>query len=235
MSDPAPVKIDCVHADRLCYAMQQNASPVVSMLRLQNDAPRALANVEVEVRIEPALAAPVVLRVDALESGAVHAFGAVPLVLLAEALANATERQRADLLVAVRENGVELRRESFALELLAYNEWPGSSAPYTLLSAFVLPNHPVVATVLKDAAKLLLDETGSAALDGYQSADSARPLQIARAVYEVLRARNLAYVSPPASFERSGQKVRTPEQVLEGGGADDGDGHGERDELRAEA
>lgn len=217
MSDAIPVQIECVHAERLCHAMQQNATPVVSMLRVQNVGAASLRNVEVEVRVEPALADPVVLRADVVETGTVHEFAAVRIALRAEALANATERQRADLVVAVRSEGAEVARRTFAIEVLAYNEWPGRSAPYSLLAAFVLPNHPVVAQVLRDAANRLLEETGSASLDGYQSGEPGRPLQVARAVYEVLRARNLAYVTPPASFESHGQKVRTPEQVLEDG------------------
>ena len=53
------------------------------------------------------------------------------------------------------------------------------------------------------------------ALAGYQKREAVPGL--VKAVYEALQASGVHYISPPASFEEAGQKIRTPDQVVEGG------------------
>jgi hypothetical protein len=71
-----------------------------------------------------------------------------------------------------------------------------------------------VSTVLDTAAEILREHTGDASLTGYQQGPERASLTAA-AIYEALRKREIRYVVPPASFEDSGQKVRTTAQVLE--------------------
>ena len=52
-------------------------------------------------------------------------------------------------------------------------------------------------------------------MDGYQSGDPGRVDAIAAAVYEAMRDRDIRYAEPPASWG-TGQKVRTPQEVLDG-------------------
>ncbi|MEQ1630923.1 MAG: DUF4011 domain-containing protein, partial [Planctomycetota bacterium] len=214
MNEPATIRIECVHAVRLCYAMQQNAQSVVSLLDVHNDGSEPVREVEVHVTISDDLALPCIMRVDAIAPGTVHRFANVPLSLRPEALANCNERRQVSFVVEVKSQGVGIARMEREVTLLAFNEWPGDGAPHELLAAFVLPNHPAIAPILRDAAGRLQEATGSASLDAYQTRDPERARAIVRAIYEAVLARGIVYVSPPASFESQGQKVRTPEQVL---------------------
>ncbi|MGY0002482.1 DUF4011 domain-containing protein [Micromonospora sp. I033] len=99
--------------------------------------------------------------------------------------------------------------------VLAHNEWFNSPALYDSLAAFVQPNTRAVEAVLRSAAQLLLARTGSGSLQGYQDG-SERAALIAGAVYEALRQQEITYQTLPASFENSGQKVRTTAAVLDG-------------------
>ncbi|MEU8298934.1 DUF4011 domain-containing protein [Micromonospora sp. NPDC048909] len=99
--------------------------------------------------------------------------------------------------------------------VLAHNEWFNSPALYDSLAAFVQPNTRAVEAVLRAAAQLLLARTGSGSLQGYQEG-SERAALIAGAVYEALRQLEITYQTLPASFENSGQKVRTTAAVLDG-------------------
>ncbi|GAA4562711.1 DUF3320 domain-containing protein [Micromonospora coerulea] len=99
--------------------------------------------------------------------------------------------------------------------VLAHNEWFNSPALYDSLAAFVQPNTRAVEVVLRAAAQLLLARTGSGSLQGYQEG-SERAALIAGAVYEALRQLEITYQTLPASFENSGQKVRTTAAVLDG-------------------
>ncbi|MBO0853142.1 MAG: DUF4011 domain-containing protein [Nocardia sp.] len=100
------------------------------------------------------------------------------------------------------------------IRVLAHNEWFNAPIFYDSLAAFVQPNTKSVQTVLADAAELLRANTGNSSISGYQ-AGPERAALIAAAIYEVLRARRIRYINAPASFESTGQKVRTTAQVLE--------------------
>ncbi|MEU1950833.1 DUF4011 domain-containing protein [Nocardia rhamnosiphila] len=102
------------------------------------------------------------------------------------------------------------------IKVLAHNEWFNAPIFYDSLAAFVQPNTNAVHSVLNDAAELLRSQTGNPSLDGYQEGPERAAL-IAAAIYEILRTRQIRYINPPASFEDTGQKIRTTAQVLEQG------------------
>ncbi|MFI7492722.1 DUF4011 domain-containing protein [Micromonospora echinaurantiaca] len=119
-----------------------------------------------------------------------------------------------DYRLTVEANGQALRLVAPS-RVLAHNEWFNSPALYDSLAAFVQPNTRAVEAVLRSAAQLLLARTGSGSLQGYQEG-SERAALIAGAVYEALRQLEITYQTLPASFENSGQKVRTTAAVLDG-------------------
>ncbi|PGH44963.1 hypothetical protein COO58_11395 [Micromonospora sp. WMMA1996] len=119
-----------------------------------------------------------------------------------------------DYRLTVEANGTPLSLNAPS-RVLAHNEWFNSPALYDSLAAFVQPNTRAVEAVLRSAARLLLARTGSGSLQGYQDG-AERAALIAGAVYEALRGLDIHYQTLPASFENSGQKVRTTAAVLDG-------------------
>ncbi|MCC8929023.1 MULTISPECIES: DUF3320 domain-containing protein [Nocardiaceae] len=100
------------------------------------------------------------------------------------------------------------------IRVLAHNEWFNAPAFYDSLAAFVQPNTRAVNTVLDAASNLLSSATGDPSLGGYQKGPE-RAAQIAAGIYEALRHQQIRYINPPASFEDTGQKIRTTSQVLD--------------------
>ena len=100
--------------------------------------------------------------------------------------------------------------------ILAENEWFNSPAFYESLAAFIQPNTPEVNEVLKVAARLLDKQTGDSSLQGYQQGNK-RAATITLAIYEALKTRGIDYITPPASFENTGQRVRSTVEVLQTG------------------
>ena len=194
--------------------MQQSAVPWLHSITLQNRGAEPLTDLQVAIGLAPGLMQQHVELVAAVPASGTFALTKLDPRLDVQALANLLERQRAELRVTVTRGAETLASAAADVEVLAYNEWPGLSVLPALLAAFVSPNHPALATVLRDAGARLQRQTGSSALDGYQARDPARVLAIVAAVHDAVAARGITYVNPPPSFERSGQKVRTPEQVL---------------------
>lgn len=207
------LRIEVVNDSRLCFAMQQNGVVPVQLLQLHNDGEAMLRDLDVRLELLPDLGSPWTARVAQIPAGAT--FNLQPaLMLRPEVLAATAERFRANLRVEVRVCDVVLATLEREINVLAYNEWPGAASLPSLLAAFVLPNHPVLAPVLRAASARLAKATGNGALDGYQGRDPERVRAMAQAIYEEIQACGIAYVHPPASFEQNGQKVRTPEQVI---------------------
>ncbi|WP_067804336.1 DUF4011 domain-containing protein [Nocardia beijingensis] len=100
------------------------------------------------------------------------------------------------------------------VKVLAHNEWFNAPIFYDSLAAFVQPNTRAVQSVLDCAAELLRSSTGDSSISGYQGGEE-RAGWIAAAIYETLRAQRIRYITPPASFEATGQKIRSTAQVLE--------------------
>lgn len=107
----------------------------------------------------------------------------------------------------------EVHHAKAPVRLLARDEWWARSIP-EILAAFVTPNSVAVTGLLRATSALLHDRTGSPSLEGYQSGPE-RALEIGRAIYDALTSLEITYVEAPASFEGTGQKIRSAVKVLE--------------------
>ncbi|MBL9087653.1 MAG: DUF4011 domain-containing protein, partial [Planctomycetia bacterium] len=195
------------------FALQQNRVPFVKRIRVTNCGAKTLEGVAVRVSMDPALADPICLRVDSIAPGSVVSFATVDFPLSSARLVQQTERESGVLRVEACLDDKVVSRELRPVEVLAYSEWPGTRSLPEILAAFVLPNHPIVQQILRAAAESLRSSTGDGALSGYQSRSRERVLAMARALYSAFSEMDIQYISPPASFESTGQKVRTPDQI----------------------
>ncbi len=221
MTDSVPttgaVAIDASFAGTVSYAMHQNSVPVVHHLRVSNGAGEPLSDLVVRIASDPPFAVAwerTLARVDADQT---YDLGSVDLLLEHSFLAALQERVVGTIRVEVARNGDLLASHAAGITVLSHDEWAGTAGVPEMLAAFVAPNDPAVEELLSDAAQLLAEATGDSSLSGYQSRDPKRVLEIASAIYAALHNRGVRYVSPPASFERTGQKVRLPHRVLEHG------------------
>lgn len=200
---------------RVNFALQQNDVPIVKRLRIENRGSEPLRDLEVRVLGDPGFAASWSRQIDLLGPGQPYLMEGVDLRLSPVFLAGLTERIRGQLWFEVLHNGSLLARHGEPVDLLARDEWGGTSSLPEILAAFVTPNHPAVARVLRRASVLLEETTGDPSLSGYQPKDRRRVLVTAAAVYTAIRDLDLGYAVPPASFEQAGQRVRLPGRIEE--------------------
>ncbi|MEO0659914.1 MAG: DUF4011 domain-containing protein, partial [Planctomycetota bacterium] len=93
--------------------------------------------------------------------------------------------------------------------LLPNGAWPGLGAAPEALAAFVLGADEAASSMAREAAP----SSEGGARDAYRSGDPRRPLAVLAGVFGALTRLEPAVESPPASFERAGQRVRTPSEV----------------------
>ncbi|WP_228717731.1 DUF4011 domain-containing protein [Allosaccharopolyspora coralli] len=201
----------------LNYALAHNRVPLVRRLVVENLTVDELRDLEVTVELsgpQGLLAGPWVRRVPGVAGGRELRFDTFTGFTCETAtFAHTDEAFPVQYRVTVAHGADTLANLVVPSEVLAHNEWFNAPAVYDLIAAFVQPNTSSVSHVLRQAAQLLERQTGTGSLDGYQSG-SERVVLIAGAIYEALRAESITYVTMPASFEDTGQKVRTTAGVL---------------------
>lgn len=135
-------------------------------------------------------------------------------------LARLEESIQGDIVVQVRINDQVISEMRQTVEFLAYNQWMHDVMDFECLSAFVFPNHPVIAGIMDGVRSRLLKDTKDGTTSGYQpygrgsAVGLQRVAEIMKAIFEELQSLGLEYSDPPQSFEGYGQKVRTPDVVM---------------------
>ena len=213
--DSEAIVLSCSAVEHVSAAFQQNAIPIVQEISVTNLTDRDLSDVEVHVSAEPVFIQPAVLRIDRLAAGATHYVRTPDIRLDAAFLRKLTEGLRGELHFVPRADAESRSGVTVPIRLQPPTHWGGSLACPELVAAFVRPNDPSVDVLLHDVGRRLADAGKSGALDGYHAGRRERTWEVASAAWSALAALGITYVLPPASFERSGQKVRGPSDVVD--------------------
>ncbi|MDP2358159.1 MAG: DUF3320 domain-containing protein [Beijerinckiaceae bacterium] len=208
------VTVTCTTADAVNVAFYQNAIPIVRELAIENTLGRDLQNLQVRVSSEPPFLAPGLWRVERIANQTVHHIRPVDLKLDGGFLSGLTVSRRAEARVVVECDGARVAEHVFEITLLPPSHWGGMNAAPELLAAFVRPTDPSVDVILREASDKLAQAGRNAGLDGYREGRKVRSWEIAEAIWTALAGHAIAYVLPPKSFERAGQMLRGPGDVL---------------------
>lgn len=213
MSDPF-LKITCSAAENINVAFYQNAVPIIRELTLENELGRDLTDISVRLSSEPAFLTPGVWRIDRLSDKATNHLRSLDLKLDSAFLAGLTASRRAELHIVVEAEGEAVADSKVEVTLLPPNHWGGSGSAPELLAAFIRPTDPAIDVILREAADKLAQAGKDSAIDGYAKGKKARAWEIAGAIWAAIVGHSIAYVLPPKSFEREGQQVRGPSDIL---------------------
>lgn len=197
-------------------SLWENSVPVIDELVFDNDTDESWPAVEITVSSEPPFLASRTWRLQQVGDRQLRTLNDRDIALDGPLLATQSEASRATITFVARAEDVELVRVTREIRILARNEWGGLSGIPDILAAFVLPNDPAVARILRSASDILRDAGQSPSLEGYQG-DKTRVWAQAQAVWCAICGLNIAYINPPASFVDQGQRIRLPSQVLEEG------------------
>ena len=211
------VSLTCETLRRVNFACTQNDVAVVRRLCVRNGTNDPLVGIRVTMRAIPPVIRQKSWLLDRVAPGSEHDVSDLGVELDIERLAGLNEAEVGEFELRVDGEGIEPIVERRPIDLLARDEWGGLSDMAQLLAAFVSPNEPAVAKLLKDASRLLLENGHDDSLDGYQSGDPGRAYMLAGAIWSAATALGLSYAEPPASFERDGQKIRGPARISDEG------------------
>ena len=214
-----PVLMATIHSEiaaKLNFAGHQSAFAFLRDLWIENDDPEIqLDDVLVTLSSDPAFLKPKSWQVDRIAPQGEALIKDRDIELDGGFLLNLADSIRGSVTVTIEKNNSVIAKETHFVELLAYNEWGGAGYMPELLAAFSMPNDPAVDRVLHDASLVLRKAGKPDGINGYTTGSRERVWEIASAIYAAIANLGISYAVPPASFERDGQKIRLPGQILE--------------------
>ena len=212
---PVTPKIFADIASSFTYASYQNAVPVLRSIGLENQSDRQVESLRLELSSTPGFLRPKIWTIDRLLPGDHLPLADRKIELDAGYLSGLNEAERGEITLRLVAGGEVLDEHRHSVRLLARDEWGGVADMAQLLPAFVMPNDPTVASLLKKSAERLAAHGHPSGLDGYQSQDPKRSFMLTAAIYSAIASMGLYYAEPPASFESRGQKIRRPGTIAE--------------------
>lgn len=219
---PVSIRADIVHC--VTFATHQADLPVLAELVISNPGPHDLDGLTLHLTTSPPLFDERVWKIDHITAGTEFLLPdrhrRIPIK--GGLLDDLSERMRADIRLELRqpgEGGDEsvLAVAEHSIEALARNEWGGYNHMPELLAAFVLPNDPAIARLLKRTAAVLSGEGKDPSLNGYLSKSPRRSWEILSGIWQATLSMGINYALPPASFETQGQKIRFPSVIEDEG------------------
>ncbi len=202
-------------AGSFTYASYQNAIPVVRSIQIDNTSRSHHENIRVELSSSPAFLRSKIWTIDRLAPGDSLSLSDCKVDLDADYLAGLNEAERGEITLKLLAADTVLDEQRVPIRLLARDEWGGVADMAQLLPAFVMPNDPAIALILRTSADRLAEHGHPSGLDGYQSGDPQRAYMLGAAIYSAIAGMGIHYAEPPASFEDRGQKVRRPATIAD--------------------
>ena len=201
-------------APKINLALQHNSVPVLRELAIINNTGQTAENLSVHIYSDPAFLKDREWNIDRLDPDSHFHLTDLKIGVSRSFLDGLTEAVRGTISVALQQGNEVLASVSTDVEVLARDEWGGCNDLPEIIAAFIQPNDPAVATILKDASRLLRSNNLDPSFDGYQAASPKRVIQVVSAIWSAVASKSVSYAVPPASFETVGQKIRMPGRLL---------------------
>jgi very-short-patch-repair endonuclease len=207
-------KVDLLYTPAVNYAIQQNRTPLVRKIIIENRSEEDWSDLKVRIECEPDFANNWEQQIEYLPHGQSFDLQAEGLRLSSRFLSELTEKLAGELTLTISVKGTLLYKETYPVDILAYDQWSGIGALPEMLSAFVTPNHPQISKILGGASRILDRWTGNPSFDAYQSLNPDRVKKQMAAIFEAIAGLGIVYCSPPASFEQEGQRIRMCDTIF---------------------
>ena len=208
--------ISAALAPKFNLAFFQNSVPILLELAVVNDSERDLSNLKLTLSSSPSFIKTKTWHIDAISMGQRFHISERDLQLDSAMLAKLNEAESVQVSLTLTDKDESIADFERNIELLPRNQWGGIGHMPEMVAASVLPNEILVERLLKKSAAILRHYKKEASLDGYAGGPK-RAWELASAIWAAIGSMGLDYAQPPASFEHTGQKIRTPGQIADAG------------------
>lgn len=209
------IKFDVEMSHFINYAMHHNGVPFIQRVTIENNTKNSLDGCFLKIVIDSELCNDYSCEIPQIVTNSYFELHHIKIDLSYEKLYSLTERISTNIHFLLIKDNTVLKEFHTTLDILAYDEWTGSSIMPEILCTFVTPNTPkVVEIIAKASEELRKINNNNSAFTGYQTNNANEVLKQIQAIYITLWKKHLIYNNPPASYETIGQRIRLPQNVL---------------------
>ena len=204
--------IDVESTSALNFVLQQNSIALIYKVILSTE--KDIGSSKVIVRSNPECFKENVTNISNLTAGQSLAIEKPKLIFDVKYLLELPENIKANIeVIWLSETGEILVEHHLEIDVLTIDTWGGEKQPIELLASFSQPNSSSLSPLLVSASEILKSQKQSV-LNGYLDRDRESVVAQLNAVWESLLKQEIHYIVNPASFIKSGQRVRLAKQVL---------------------
>jgi hypothetical protein len=207
------IEIDMI--EKINLALQQNAVPIINMVRIINNTPKKYRDIELQLISNPRFSVCKKWMIDSIEANSEIILQNNHIELNPTFLSEVTEAINGEWQFTLTSDNEILTRKNIITFVLTKNEWFKLKSLPEIFAAFVEPNDPAVSKILRLTSNKLAEAGLTSSLEGYQLKNPKRVATIISALWSVISEMKLTYTEPPASFEITGQRVRSPSMVID--------------------
>lgn len=197
------------------FALQQNKIPFIRRVRVHNSDAKTWWNVTLQITSDPKFHDPFYLEITRIASNETITLHSIPLILSYSFLSGIISPVNGSITALTSHQGKVIGKAQFPIRILPYDQWGGLSSLPELLTAYVIPNHPVIQTILKSSSHHLKRWTGDSAITAYQRTDRKRVYLIAASIFYAIQEVRIRYATTETDFELNGQKIRLPDKLTQ--------------------
>ena len=205
------LQVDCASA--LNFVLQQNSVPLIRQILISST--ETISGSRIVIRSNPDYFKEHTINIANLEGNQFLALDKPKLVFDIKLLQELPENLKGSIEILWLNEKEEILAEQRAeIDLLTIDTWGGERQPIELLASFSQPNASALSPILVKASEILkAKELGS--LSGYQERDRDSVLSQLNALWESLLQQDIHYIVNPASFVKSGQRIRLAKQIFD--------------------
>jgi len=214
------LKIDAILTSVFSVAAQQNSFPLLrraNLVALDNEElPLTHTDISVRLTSDPILFEQELWKIDRIDSGQTIRLQERPLKVHYDTLKGLTEELKVRLVFEIIQSNSDdnvISTSTYDVSCLPPDHWGGESRQPELLAAFVQPNTHAVEQIVAGVGTLLRKAGEKSAIDGYHSNTRERPYLFGSALWSTIFNQRLMYVSPPAGWAATGQRIRSAADI----------------------
>ncbi|WP_159633158.1 DUF3320 domain-containing protein [Sphingobacterium composti Ten et al. 2007 non Yoo et al. 2007] len=196
------------------YTFISNKLNFIQNINLQNLGEKDLENIKITLKSTFKLFEDFSINKDRILPNEIVQFTEFNLKFNLELLKNLAEKDLDKITIEVLSNNEVLKQEDFTIDILPIDYFGGLHSYPQLLASYILPNHDLIYSLKTEAIKILESNNHLTSFEGYQSHNKERVLQIVSAIYKAIQNHQIIYSAMPASFEKSGQRIRLIDKVI---------------------
>src|SRR5690606_24241847 len=202
------------HLQFINYTFILNKLNFIQDITIQNLEDEDLENVKLTIKSAFKLFEDYSINIDKLSQNEVFQLDEFLLKYNFELLKQLSEKDIDKITIEVYSNDYLLYQEDFTIDILPIDYFGGLHTFPQLLASYILPNHDLIYALKTEAIQILEPNGHQVQFEGYQSQNKQRVLQIVSAIYKAIQNHQIVYSAMPASFEKSGQRVRLIDKVI---------------------